>query len=352
MPRWTSLKLGTPWAVSLVIHVALVGALALLAYRVAFEPEEVPQRSVEFDDAGAERVAAPAASRSPVEEGSGDVSPTGAVLPEATPATDVAVPAVPVAPLGGTPEQREAWLAPGRLTGAGRPGGDAPEAGMETSRPTGGDVKFAGLGSSNARSVVYVVDASGPMVSSLREVVEEIDRSISRLSASQKFGVVAFGSGAKAGTSGGVSGYSSFMPVLVRATPQAKEEVRRWLGDLAPSGRSNPLAGLRGALKLKPDAVFLLSRGIERSGGGVWELGLDATMAELDGLNPASARTGRRPVVIKTIQFLDEDPTGTMQRIGQLHGSTVSRTGARQPGYRVIRRGAELAEDAPLEPEP
>lgn len=347
MLRRTSLKLGTPWAVSLAIHVVLVGVLTLVAYRVAFEPEAPPERSVEFEDPGAPRVTSSQTRPPPMPEAAPALGAAEAVLPESVPAVDPAVPAVPVAPSAEPGAVQEAWLAPGSLAGprgaeASADGG----AGLDAPRAPGGDVKFAGLGSSDARSVVYVVDASGPMVSSLRDVIQEIDRSVSRLSASQKFGVVAFGGPA------GSAPYSTFMPVLVRATPQAKQEVRTWLGALAPSGRSNPLAGLRAALKYKPDAVFLLSRGIERSGGGVWELGLDATLAELERLNPPSPRNGRRAVVIKTIQFLDEDPTGTMQRIGQVHGSSVSRTGVRQAGYRVIRRGTELAEDAPVEQGP
>lgn len=194
-----------------------------------------------------------------------------------------------------------------------------------------GGVRFAGLGASNARSVVYVVDASGPMVTSLPRVLEEVVRSAEQLSPVQKFGVVLFRE-----TEDG-AGVESFSPVLVRATPTAKRRLAEWLGAVEPRGASNPLAGLETALDLKPDAVFLLSRSIARSGGGVWNHGLEATLARLDELNPplrGERGPVRRPVLIQTIQFLDDDPTGIMQAIGARHGQGA--------GYRVVRRGEDL----------
>jgi hypothetical protein len=132
------------------------------------------------------------------------------------------------------------------------------------------------------------------------------------------------------------SGGESFAPVLVRATPSAKQLLHDWLAAIEPVGKSSPLAGLEIALSLKPDAVFLLSRSIQRSDGNVWELGLDATMGRLEQLNPVQGGIAgpRRPVLIQTIQFLDEDPTGIMQAIGQRHGGGN--------GYRVVKRQQDL----------
>lgn len=196
---------------------------------------------------------------------------------------------------------------------------------------TDGGVRFAGLGASNARSVVYVVDASGPMVTSLPRVLEEVARSAEQLSPVQKFGVVLFRE-----TEDG-AGAETFSPVLVRATPTAKRRLAEWLSSIEPRGASNPLAGLEVALGMEPDAVFLLSRSIARSGGGVWEQGLEATLARLDELNPpigGGRGAVRRPVLIQTIQFLDDDPTGIMQAIGARHGQGA--------GYRVVRRSEDL----------
>lgn len=353
--RRIPLKLGTAWGVSLAIHLTLVSVLAFVAVRAAMEPPVGPERYMEFDDAGAEATSLDN-TMLPADASSSSSAPAIAEsrpLP-ATPDTSIALaaPSAPLPPSEPAPSAdasaestSAAWLAPAPISTAPAASSDAPAdrprstAALPPITPKGGDVTFAGLGSSNARSVVYVVDASGPMVSALREVIDELDRSVSRLSATQRFGVIAF----RRLDNGKET--ESFMPVLVRATPQAKKELREWLLALSPSGKSNPLSGLRAALELRPDAVFLLSRGIERSGGGLWERGLDATMDELDLLNPVNERSGRRDVVIKTIQFLDEDPTGTMQRIGQLHGLSKTAAGIAQPGYRVIKRGSELKDD-------
>ena len=190
-------------------------------------------------------------------------------------------------------------------------------------------VTFAGLGASSARSVVYAVDCSGPMVTTLPLVLAEVRRSVSRLSPTQKFGVILFR------RNGDAPVVETFAPVLVRATPTARDRLDQWLSSAEPSGRSSPLAGLEAAISLHPDAVFLLSRSIDRSGGAVWDGGLNATMARLDQLNPRDI-SGRRPIVIQTIQFLDEDPTGTLQAIGTQHGTGKS-------GYRVIRRSEDLS---------
>ena len=77
----------------------------------------------------------------------------------------------------------------------------------------------------------------------------------------------------------------------------------------------------------------------------MWDLGLKRTMEELERLNPIDPETGRPPIIIKTIQFLDEDPTGIMQSIGKQHGGTGP--GAAQSAYTVIKRGQDLAARPP-----
>jgi hypothetical protein len=190
-----------------------------------------------------------------------------------------------------------------------------------------GGATFAGLGAKRAGSVVYVVDASGAMVSSLKFVLAELERSVSGLSSAQRFQVVLFRE-----APGGLL-YDVFSPPedrgkpkLMAATPSNKAALTRWLAGVRPMGRSNPLDGLRRGLQFEPDAIFLLSRSIRRSGndqgvpesGGVWGRGTAEILGELDRLNPR--RGMQRRVVIKCIQFLEEDPTGTMQAIGTEHG--------------------------------
>jgi hypothetical protein len=182
------------------------------------------------------------------------------------------------------------------------------------------------------------------MVTSLPDVVAEIKRSVSRLTASQHIGIILFrdrGDPALPLT-------DSFMPRLVRATPGARDRLAGWLAAAQPGGKSNPLDGLRAALALKPDAIFLLSRSIERSAGGVWQLNRDDTLRELERLNPIDPTSGNRAVTIKTVQFIEDDPTGIMQAIGEAHGTARPTdapllSGKSDPGYILIRTNSDLA---------
>ncbi len=208
-------------------------------------------------------------------------------------------------------------------------------------------VSFAGVQAQAARRIVYVVDASGSMVNSYAFIRARLIQSINRLSPTQKFTIIL------ARTSPGGTGVS-VMPsgdgdVMVRALPTRKAAAVRWLREVVVGGRSAPLAGLEAALAMepKPDLVFLLSRGFRRTdSGGAWT-GIETALDRLDALNPRSKRTGDRPVVVKTLQFLDEDPTGLMQAIGEAQGDG--------PGsFRVLTIDdlAMVEEDALPEDEP
>jgi hypothetical protein len=176
---------------------------------------------------------------------------------------------------------------------------------------------FAGVTAKRASKLVYAIDASGAMTTSLPYVKEELLRSVRRLDASQRFQVLVFrqvpGSEVATVESFAASGY---------ATPDAETMSRlaSWIGEVQPRGRSQPLAGLRAALSQHPDLIFFLTRSIRRSGqDSAWGEGTRATLEELDRLNPEST-FGGRPTVIKALQFLDADPTGMLQQIGATHG--------------------------------
>lgn len=237
-------------------------------------------------------------------------------------------------------------------SGARRRGGNAPDDLERAGRATRhdrvvdraprktGEVRFAGAGSSDAMSVVYAVDASGPMVTSLPLVLAELRSSVDRLSPEQSFSVVLFREPNRAEE----MGTQVFSSTLVPATSEHKQQLAAWLETVRPGGRSDPLTGLDRALSLRPNVVFLLSRSVERSSGGIWGNGLEATIARLESLNPPigpdvetpAARVGRA-VQIQAIAFLDDDPTGILQAIAERHGP---RDGS---GYRVIRGSEELA---------
>lgn len=193
---------------------------------------------------------------------------------------------------------------------------------------------FAGVQGPRASRIVYVVDASGPMASSLPLVLAELERSVSRLNSSQSFQVVVFREPppASAGRAPGPSleVFGGATATLLTASDDQKQRLRTWLAGIQPSGRSDPREALMAAMALKPELVFLLTRSIRRSGpDSSWAGGNRAVLDTLDRLNPADPATGRRPVVIKAIQFIDDDPSGLLKAIAALHGDGPS-------SYRVM----------------
>lgn len=194
-----------------------------------------------------------------------------------------------------------------------------------TPAPT--SVSFAGVEAQAVGEVIYAVDISGAMTTSLPYVKEELIQSISRLSSGQKFQILTFHQ--PPGASAPVVEAMDSSEVLIAANDANKVRAARWIAALEPSGSSQPLAALRAALASKPDLLFLMTRSIKRSGGtSIWGKGSRETLLELDALNPKTSN-GQRTTAIKALQFIDPDPTGMLQAIGNEHGDG--------PGsYRVI----------------
>lgn len=180
---------------------------------------------------------------------------------------------------------------------------------------------FAGLRAGNVRSVVFVVDASGSMMASLRTVIDELARSLSRLNPTQRFSIVFFQrNGAIAAPPEGR---------LRPATPEAIRTAIDWARrEIRPAGRSDPIAALERALALEPDAIFLLGTAV--TGTGDFEASTDEILARLERLNPIDAESGRRKVEIQCIQYLDPDPAGTLRAIAGRHSGDY--------GFRFVSR--------------
>jgi hypothetical protein len=329
-PRGWWLSLGVPGLVSLGVHAALAGALMVGTGWITFGSADEP--TSEGPAAGGVVIdLAPFKTRERAE-------PPAPSTPTETSPSPAERAAVAAAPAAGPSESARGS---GARVGAGEraPAAEVGRSASVGAAMTGGGesaigVAFAGLSAQRTRSVVYVVDASGPMVTTLPQVLALVTRSVSDLTPTQRFSVVLFRDVESGGGGGGVE---VFQPRVVDATPRNRARLRDFLEGVRPRGRSNPLAGLRAALAMRPQVVFLLTRSIERSGGGQWEQGLERTLAELDSLNPIDPATGRRAVVIKTIQFLDEDPTGIMRGIATQHGERARGEGrAADQDYRVL----------------
>ncbi|QQS07994.1 MAG: hypothetical protein IPK69_08220 [Phycisphaerales bacterium] len=186
-------------------------------------------------------------------------------------------------------------------------------------------VSYADGDATPASKVVYVLDASGSMANSLAFAVDELKKSVRQLGEDQSFQVV---------VSHGPDQPVAVFPThgLVAPTRDTMASLASWLNRVQLVGRSDPLPGLREALRVKPDLVLILTQSIKRSGSDAnWGAGNEQTLGELDSLNPRNFATRQRPVVIKAIQFVDDDPTGLLQAIAEQHGDG-------EGSYRVVNR--------------
>ncbi|MBL0928031.1 MAG: hypothetical protein IBJ11_10335 [Phycisphaerales bacterium] len=309
------------WAFSLAAHASVVLLAFFIVWTVAAPRDDRPPVTVSFEDPGPAGVALVTPPDSPAAALSPD-TPTAPVPPDASPAPSLsdevarltAAPLEPVLPDPAPPAPASRPLA-----------APAPPAALLAERRLP-EVRFAGLGASNAERIVYVVDASGAMISSFPIVRDELRKSVSRLAPTQEFQVVFFRAGEAlaaphpadqlANQARGVR--------LIRAGKSNLSAVSAWLDTVQPEGRSAPAAALEIALSLRPDAVFLLSSrsGAFTGGGGADPASSpDALLALLERLNPANP-SGRRPAVIKAIQFLNDDPSGTLRKIAERHAGT------------------------------
>jgi len=206
---------------------------------------------------------------------------------------------------------------------------------------SGDTVSFGGLRGSNARNIVYVVDASGSMMPYLPIVIDELLRSIDQLTEAQNFSVIFFqnneailvpGPNGRADPRKAELSRRSRQKLLI-ADEENKLFVFDWInldrGHIRATGKSNPIRAIELALdglQPEPDVVFILSTDI--TGIGEFEVDQGELLNLIDRLN--SDRRGIRKAVIKTIQFIDQDPLETLKKIAERNGGA--------DGYRFLSR--------------
>jgi len=304
------LRAALPPGVSVAIHAALLAVLVALGSRLV-APAPEPARPVALAEIERPPAPAPRAALAPRRD-PGASAPDGAGAPPAPAAPARAGALERAVAHAAAPPERVTLDALGTL--------DAPGGADLLSPATRAQaVRFAGARTGAAARLVFCVDASGATATSFSYIRERLLQSIDTLSPTQRFRVVLF----RERSGSGVELVPRAREPLVRATRANKELVARTLGRTIAAGRSNPLEALRAALALEPDLVILVSRAIERTGDDPWAGGLAKVRASLDTLNPPDPVTGTRPVVIKTIQLLDDDPSGVLRAIGTWHGDGV-----------------------------
>jgi len=109
------------------------------------------------------------------------------------------------------------------------------------------------------RNFAYVIDFSGSIIVAVDDLKRELRRSIGRLRSEQNFDVFVFYSTGDQTREKFVT--ESYESKLVPATADHKRRFFEWLERQAPRGSTEPLAAMRRALSLKPDAVFFFSDG-------------------------------------------------------------------------------------------
>jgi len=317
-PAWLK-PLAAPLIVSAIIHVAVV--VTFVAMDIIPGPGG-PVAAHVSDDVSTSIQLAPTSTAPANPEPEAQTPPPPPVAevtpPEPVKAIEVAeeasafesIPAPPPAPVH-IPVQPPVAVpppatAPVPMVPVVAPKSDAPAAG------------FAGVQVRKARRIVYAVDVSGAMAACLDSVLLELRRSIGRLDAEQQFQIVFFRQELNGEQRAVAIDDRGGKASMLSASAENKRRVDQLLRSARPLGRSAPLAGLKRSLELAPDVVFLLTSNIRRSDQGASS---DAMiMHELDDLNPISRVSGRRAVVIKTLQFVEDDPTGLMQSIAETHG--------------------------------
>lgn len=176
--------------------------------------------------------------------------------------------------------------------------------------PVSGGASFLGVRTTNARRIVYVIDASGTMIAYIQLIIRELAKSLDAMSAEQSFGIVFF-----------QRNNAVIVPPrrLVPGTAAEKSRSLEWIEDnVIPAGLSDPIPAFEAAFAMNPDVIFVLSANI--TGTGIYEVDQRDLLARLEELNPAKPPTGRRPTQINCIQFLDPDPLDTLRVIANRHG--------------------------------
>jgi hypothetical protein len=250
--RWI-MHLGLPLVISIVAHVGLFGATALVTFTVmsrpAIEVGEYDAGVFELDVSGGLTFDDNFTPPPPEEMPSLD----DLTMTQITPVTDFNIDDTPV---GAGPT--DLGPGPGRDGGILGLGGGAGEAG-EGGFGGGFGARMALDAASvwdlsvQANHIAYVVDFSGSLVTVIDDLKRELKRSVGRLKPSQTFNVILFFGGGRT---------ESFQPALVAATPENRQAFARWIDGFPAQGGTHPLAAVQRALSMNPEAIFFFSDGI------------------------------------------------------------------------------------------
>lgn len=163
------------------------------------------------------------------------------------------------------------------------------------------------------KSFVYVLDRSGSMsnqigtrVSRLQAAKAELLQSIGNLDEDQYFYVILFSSNMLR-----MFDDQSLAPALMQATSENKRKLGRWLEDIGPSGGTQPSEAIDLAIRLKPNAIFMLSDGAFN----------DASKVEHSAITIVKNQQGRR-IPVNTIAFQDQSASKNLSELSAASNGT------------------------------
>lgn len=290
-----------PWGISLVLHAALVLLAVFIIWAVIAETEK--EELLIPDVRMSKNPGAPLTMKQmeQVKQSSARRSVTRTTTPTQT--SSVTTKVNLKTPLIGV---------------AGSAGGKSSPFGTTVGQVSGFNANFFGSGG-NAKSIVFVVDASGSLIDTFPFVILELKKTVNSLSEKQSFTIIFFQGDKAVEVSAPRAGMKS-------ATADTKQRVIDWMdpssNNIQPMGATNPLPGIQKALSYRPQLMYLLSDNITGGGTGatIYEIEQQKLLNEVKRANSGNTK-------INTIQFLTPDllvgvagKQGTLEQISEASG--------------------------------
>jgi hypothetical protein len=140
----------------------------------------------------------------------------------------------------------------GRGSGTGSGSGDGSGALAPFGVPGGGGgigpkSTFVGV-SGNAKKIVFVLDATGSMMSAFDALRVQLRTAVQNLRPPQSFDIVFINE----------HNPPPLSPTLLFVTPENKRKAQEYVDVMAPRGGTNPLPALEAAFKLGPELIYFL----------------------------------------------------------------------------------------------
>jgi hypothetical protein len=293
MPSSTRCSFGLPVFASLLLHGVVFGTMLLLSARGTTSTVDIVD--TQFRDSSPGMVLT-------------IVTETKVVRPPETKSFEVTVDALPVAvePPHGIDAAPVVVASPGNAAIAANKGTGAGSGGLEKTGGHGnGNSVFAAA--PTAKSVVYLVDRSGSMgkLDAFRRACAEVVADLCQWPETTRFQVVTYNTQANPLC---INASVDLLPLNVDTVQKAQA----CLSEMRPTGWTDHLSGLRKALLLSPDVLYLVT--------------------DADDLNPNDVRAvttlnyGR--TVIHTIEMSSRcsaKPTGTLAQLAKDNRGTYRR---------------------------